>query len=108
MRDLLRRRIGIWNDPEQNVEPKWTAPDLSMITGTRNGNRKRTGMRYNRYGDHFLIDKIQPEEIGEELLNMGELVADEEWRIINGSEHSLQENYSVPEREKDLEDRDRK
>ena len=34
---------------------------------------------------------------------MGELVADEEWQIINDSEHSLQEDYSVPEREVDLE-----
>ena len=58
-------------------------------------------MRYNRYGDDFLIDKIQHEEIGEELVNVGELVADEEWQIINDSEHSLQEDYSVPEREVD-------
>ena len=34
---------------------------------------------------------------------MGELVANEEWQIINVSEHSLQEDYSVPEREVDLE-----
>ena len=74
-----------------------------MTTGTRKGDCKRTGMKYNRYGDDFLIDKIQPEEIGEELVNVGELVADEEWQIINDSEHSLQEDYSVPEREVDLE-----
>ena len=60
-------------------------------------------MRYNRYGDDFLIDKIQPEEIGEELVNVGQLVADEEWQINNDNEHSLQEDYSVPEREVDLE-----
>ena len=28
------------------------------------GGRKKTGMRYNMYGDDFLIDKIQPDEIG--------------------------------------------
>ena len=43
--------------------PKWTEPDLSISAGTRSGNRKRTGMRYNRYGDDFLIDKIQPDEL---------------------------------------------
>ena len=64
---------------------------------------KPTGMRHNRYGDDFLIDKIQPDEISEELVNVGELVADEEWQIINDTEHSLQEDYSVPEREVDLE-----
>ena len=34
-----------WNDPEQNEVPNGTGPDLPMITGTRKGNRKRTGMR---------------------------------------------------------------
>ena len=75
MQDLLAEKD--WNDPDQNEVPNWTKPDLSNTAGTRNGNRKRTGMRYNRYGDDFLIDKIQPEEIGEELVNVGELVADE-------------------------------
>ena len=85
-----------WNNPEQNKVPKWTDPDLPKTVGIRNGNRKRTGMRYNRCGDDFLIDKIQPEEIGEELANVGELVADEECQIINDSEHSLQEDQSMP------------
>ena len=92
-----------WNEPEQSEIPKWTEPDQQMTTGTRKGDRKWTGMRYNRYGDDFLIDKIQPDEISEKLVNMGELVADEERQIINDSEHSLQEDYSVPEREVDLE-----
>ena len=69
--------------------PKWTEPDLPMSTGTRRGDRKRTDMRYSKYGDDFFLDKIQTEEIGEELVNMGELVADEEWQIINDSEFSL-------------------
>ena len=66
------------NDPEQNEVPKWTKPDLPMSTGTGKGDRKWTGMRYNRYGDDFLVDEIQPEEIGEELVNVEELVANEE------------------------------
>ena len=41
------------NDPEQNEIPKWTEPDQPMTTGTRKGDRKRTGMRYNRYADDF-------------------------------------------------------
>ena len=91
------------NDPEQNEVPRWTEPDLPMITGTRKGDRKRTGMRYNRYGDDFLIDKLQPDEIGEELVKVGELITDEERQIINDSEYSLQDDSSVPEREVDLE-----
>ena len=60
-------------------------------------------MRYNRYGDDFLIDKIQPDEIGEKLVSVGQLMADDEWQVINDSEHYLQEDYLMPERERDLE-----
>ena len=92
-----------WNDPEQDEVPKWTAPDLPITAGTRSGNRKRTGMSYNRYGDDFLIDKIRPDEVGNELLSVGELVKDDEWQIINDSEHYPKEDYSTPEQETDLE-----
>ena len=92
-----------WNDPEQGEVPNWTEPDLPIPAGTRSGNRKRTGMRYNRYGDDFLIDKIQPDELSEELISVGELAADDEWQIINDSEQFPQEDYSRPEQETDLE-----
>ena len=95
-----------WNDPEQGEVPKWTDPDLSIPAGTRSGNRKRTGMRYNRYGDDFLIDNIQPDDLSKELLSVGELAADDEWQIINENEHYPQEDYSTPERETDLEQRE--
>ena len=91
-----------WNDPEQNEVPKRTEPNQPMTKRTRKADRKRTGTRYRKRTD-FLIDKIQPDEIREELVNVDELVADEEWQIINDSEHSLQEDYSVSEREVDLE-----
>ena len=60
-------------------------------------------MRNNRYGDDFLIDKIQPDDLSKELLSVGELAADDEWQIINDYEHYPQEDYSTPEREMDLE-----
>ena len=93
----------VWNDPDQGEVPKWTEPDLSIPAGTRSGNRKRTGMRYNRYGDDFLIDKIKPDDLCRELTSVGELAADGEWQIINDNEHYPQEDYSTPERETDLE-----
>ena len=92
-----------WNDPDQGEVPKWTEPDLSIPAGTRSGNRKRTGMRYSRYGDDFLIDKIKPDDLSRELTSVGELAADGEWQIINDNEHYPQEDYSTPERETDLE-----
>ena len=92
-----------WNDPEQDEVPMWTEPDLPITAGTRSGNRKRTGMMYTRYGDDFLIDKMRPDELGDELLSVGELVADDEWQIINDSEHYPKEDYSTPEQETYLE-----
>ena len=92
-----------WNEPEQEKMPNWREPDLLMTTETKRSGRKKTGMWYNRYGDAFLIDKIQPEELGEEMVNMGNMVADEEWQIINDSEHSWQEDHISPEKEVDLE-----
>ena len=82
-------------------------------------------MRYNRYGDDFLIDKIQPgdlskdllsvgelaaddewqiiNDLSKELLSVGELAADDEWQIINDNEHYPQKDCSTLERETDLE-----
>ena len=90
-----------WNNPEQDEVPMRTEP--AIPAGTRSGNRKRTGTRYNRYGDDFLIDKIQPDKLWEKLLSVGELAADDEWQIINDSEHYPHEDYSTPEQETDLE-----
>ena len=92
-----------WNDPEQDEVQKWTEPDMPLTTETKKDGRKRTNMRYNMYGDDFLIDKIRPQELGEELANVGELTADEEWQIIAEKEHSLQKDHTMAEKEMDLE-----
>ena len=41
-------------------------------------------------------------------MNVGELTADEEWQIIDDSEHSLQEDHAMPDKDMDLEQSDRK
>ena len=69
---------------------------------TIRGGRKKTGLRYNRYGDDFLVDKIKPEEIGAELLSVGDLIANQEWQIADDDESFWQEDHSVPKREMDL------
>ena len=56
-------------------------------------------MRYNRYGDDFLIDKIRPDELGDQLLSVSVLVADDERQIINDSEHYPKADFSTPEQE---------
>ena len=92
-----------WNDREQDEVPKWMEPDRPTPPETRTGNHKRTGMRYNRYGDDFLIDKIQPDKLGQELLSAGELAAEDEWQVIDDGGHYPQEDYSTPGLETDLE-----
>ena len=37
------------------------------------------------------------------MVNMSDLVVDEEWQIVNNSEHSWQEDHTSPEKEVDLE-----
>ena len=49
-----------------------------MTTDTRRGGRKKTSMRYNRYADDFLIDKITLDEVGADLVIIGDLVPDKE------------------------------
>ena len=87
-----------WKKPEQTEVPEWTESNMPMTTKTRSGGRKKTRLRYNRYGDDFLIDKTQQDEIGADMVRIGDLVADEEWQIINDSEHSLQEDHTVPKK----------
>ena len=50
-----------------------------------------------------MIDKIQPDRLGEELLSAGELEAGEEWQVIDDVGHYPQEDHSTPELETDLE-----
>ena len=77
-----------WNEPEQNEVPGWTERDRPMTLKSRKGGRKKTSMRYNRYGDDFLIDRIQPDEIGADTVSMGDLVLFKKIQIINDKEHS--------------------
>ena len=50
-----------------------------------------------------MIDKIQLDKLGDELLSAGELEAEEEWQVIDDGGHYPQDDYSTPELETDLE-----
>ena len=60
-----------WN---QNEMPEWIEPDKPMAKGTIRREGKKTSIRYSRYGDDFLIDKINPDGIGAHFVSMGDLV----------------------------------
>ena len=96
-------KIEVHSDGGSFAEEDWCEPDKPMTMETRRGGCKKTSMRYNRYGDDFLIDKVKPEEIGADMVCMGDLVSDKEWLIINDNELFWQEDHSVPEREMNVE-----
>ena len=77
-----------WNEPELDEVPEWTKPDKPMTMETRRGGNRKTSMRYNRYRDDCLIDKIKPDETGADLVSVSDLVSDQEWQIINKKKHS--------------------
>ena len=90
-------------EPDQNEVPEWIKPDKPIDVETRRGGRKNTSMRYNRYGDDFLIDKMKPDEVKADLVRMGDLVSGKEWQINDDDEHFWEEDHSVPERKMYLE-----
>ena len=69
-----------------------------------NPNRMIFIIQYNRYGDHFLIDKTkQADEIEAELVGISEVTPDREWQIIKNDDYFRQKDQSNPELEMDLE-----
>ena len=91
-----KERIDVYSDEEVSKSVK---PCKLMAMEMRKSGRKKTSMTYKSYGEDFLIDKIKPDEIGAEMVSVGELVPDQESQIIDDDESSWQENHSVPERE---------
>ena len=83
--------------------PEWIKPDKPIDVETRRGGRKNASMRYNRYGDDFLIDKMKPDEVKPDLVRMGDLVSGKEWQINDDDEHFWEEDHSVSERKMYLE-----
>ena len=49
-----------------------------MIMETRRRGRKKTSMKHNRSGDDFLIDEIKPDEIGADVMSVGDLVPNQD------------------------------
>ena len=62
--------------------PEWIKPDKPITMVTRRGGSKNTSRKYNIYGDDFLIDRIQSDEIGADLVSMGDLIPEKEWQIM--------------------------
>ena len=47
-----------WQDPEQTEVPKNLEPDIPFTIQTRQSDRTRLTKKYNRYGDDFVVDRI--------------------------------------------------
>ena len=66
-------------------------PDNPITMETRKGGHKKSRMIYNRSGDNFWIDKKKTDEIGADMVNLGDFVPDQEWQIIDHDESFWQE-----------------
>ena len=90
---LFSRRGLKWTGAEWEAGVDRTRQDHDH--GDKSGGRKKTSMRYTNYGDDFLIDKIKPDEIGADVVNMGDLLSDKaadqhrHWGLMAGGPYCV-------------------
>ena len=56
-----------WQDSEQTEVPKILEPDLPFTIQTRQADGRRPRKKYNRYGDDFVVDRIDLKKIVEQM-----------------------------------------
>ena len=59
-----------WQDPEQRKVPKNLEPDLPFTIQDRQNDRTRSKKKYNPYDDEFVVDRIDLNKIGEEVVGL--------------------------------------
>ena len=64
-------------EPEQNEISKSVEPDKPVTITQENQ------LDFERFGDDFSIDKIKPDEIGAEMVGVGDLDQEQECQINN-------------------------
>ena len=84
-----------WQDPEQTEVPKNLEPDLPFTLQTRQGDGKRP--RYNRYGDDFVVDKIDLKKIVEEVVGLESITVSQDIDIVDDHGQEWIEDRSKPE-----------
>ena len=84
-----------WQDPEQTEVPKNMEPDLLFTLQTRQGDGKRPRKKNNRYGNDFVVDKIDLKKIMEEVVGLESITVSQDIDIDHDQEWI--EDRSKPE-----------
>ena len=86
-----------WQDPEQTEVPKNMDPDLPFTMQTRQGDGKRPRKKYNRYGDDYVVDKIDLKKIVEEVVGLESITVSQDIDIVDDHDQEWIEDRSKPE-----------
>ena len=86
-----------WQDPEQTEVPKNLEADLPFTLRTRKGDGKRPRKNYNRYGDDFVVDKIDLKKIVEEVVGLESITFSQVIDIVDDHDQEWIEDRSKPE-----------
>ena len=92
-----------WQDPEQTEAPKNLEPDLPFRLQARQGDGRRPRKKYNRYGDDFVVYRIDLKKIVEEMVGLESLTVSQDIDIVNDHDHEWIEDRSKAEVEFDEE-----
>ena len=86
-----------WQDPEQTEVPKNLEPDLPFTMQTRQGDERRPRKKYNRYGDDFVVDRIDLKKILEEMVGLEGITVSQDIDIVDDHDQEWIEDRSKPE-----------
>ena len=90
-----------WQDPGQREVPKNLVPDIPFTIQTRQNDRTRPRKRYNPYGDHFVVNRIDLKKIGEEVVGLEEITVSQDIDIVDDHDDEWVRYRSKPELEFD-------
>ena len=90
-----------WQDPKQMEVPKNLEPDISFTIQTPQGDKTRSMKKYNRYGDDFVVDRIDLKKIVEELVGLEEITVSQDIDIVDDRYDEWIDDRSKPEVEFD-------
>ena len=90
-----------WQDPEQTEVPRKLEPDLPFTIQTRQGDGRRPRKKYNRYGDDFVVDRIDLKKIVEEVVGLEDITVSQDIDIVDYHDDEWVDDRSKPEEEFD-------
>ena len=86
-----------WKDPEPSEVPKNLEPDLPFVIQSRQGDGKRPSEKNNRYGDDFVVDRIDLKKILEEMVGLESITVSQDIDIVDDHNQEWIEDRSKPE-----------